>query len=889
MRARSWLATIFIPLFTAGACVLLAFTGVFSPLEGWANDIFLLLKRSPTPASEVLLVDLDDRASTLAGAWPWTRDTLADGLVTLKEMGAGSVILDLPLAQRSPPALDPFVLRQTLPDALDAEFSQMGTNIQSLFDAIRRGSVRPKDSARYVTDLIGLVAMAKGRLLDATMGIARDDDALLGQAVAFFGAAYVPVDLLTSSDPQTDEELLALALQRASFTPVLSGADPSPRQAGIRPSVLPVVRAARGGGFTSVRPDGDGVYRGATVTETFQDRHLGQIAFAALLDELGKPSVEIDPARIVLRGAVHHDVPLRAITIPLDGQGRVLLDWPRAGAEDGFRHLSWADLIRYRRLENELVTELRAMDSHGYMSYLRSATSLLDVFEEAARRERDMLASGDDSGAADWRAARDQFVTLTDQLLNGDAEARIVDDAGRALRAPGISPAEQQAISGERERVHGSFDDARRTLAELQKVRVLLQQSLPGAFCIVSLAPGRDSPTNGSTPFGAPVTEASAAAALVSTVLSGSFLREPPRSYGFIFAAALALALALVTHRFRPFATLATGFAFAAVTAAATAGVFLVARLILNPVLPIISTVLAGCALATLQLSRQRRATHLVRATFGGRVSSEGLKTLLSTPQSSEPGGARKDITVLSLAEKGLHASAASHDPGDVARQLAAYNAGVGEVIRSLQGMVGGPGGDRMIAYFGAPVPCPDHVTRACLAAVRIRRVETELNIVASPPLETRIGIDTGVCITGMLGAPGYSVVGSANDLAVRLEGLNEHFGTHIIVSETVFGMVHEQFLLRRLGRVRYSGEERPVRLFELMAERGDAEAALGDAVRLFEEGLARYESREYTAARERFRRTMSLLPGDGPSAFYLERCERSSSHGDSGVTSIPG
>ena len=190
--------------------------------------------------------------------------------------------------------------------------------------------------------------MAKGRLLDATMGIARDDDALLGQAVAFFGAAYVPVDLLTSSDPQTDEELLALALQRASFTPVLSGADPSPRQAGIRPSVLPVVRAARGGGFTSVRPDGDGVYRGATVTETFQDRHLGQIAFAALLDELGKPSVEIDPARIVLRGAVHHDVPLRAITIPLDGQGRVLLDWPRAGAEDGFRHLSWAGRARFR-------------------------------------------------------------------------------------------------------------------------------------------------------------------------------------------------------------------------------------------------------------------------------------------------------------------------------------------------------------------------------------------------------------------------------------------------------------------------------------------------------------------------------------------------------------
>jgi adenylate cyclase len=745
MRANRWIATILISLFIAGASVLLAFAGVFAPLEGRIDDIFLLLKRPSPPAPEILLVDLDDRASTLAGSWPWTRDTLAAGLVTLKEMGAGPVILDLPLAQQSPPALDPSVLRQTLPDALDREFAQMQTNIQSLFDAIRRGSVRPQDSTRYVSDLIGLVASAKLRLLDATMGIARDDDALLGQAVAFFGNAYVPVDVLASSDIQVDEELTALALQRASFTPALQGLDPSPAMPGIRPSVLPVVRAARGGGFTEVHPDRDGVFRRAVLTATFQENHLGQIAFFALMDALEKPSVEINPARIVLRGAVRHDVPLHAVTIPLDSHGRILLDWPRAGAGDGFRHLSWADLLRYRRLESDLVAQLRTMDARGYLSYLRSSLSLLDAYEAAARGERDMLAGGEDTGAADWRAARDQFFSLADQFLNGDAENRIITDAERALRSPGITPAEQRVISAERETVDGIFNDSRHALVELQKVRGMLKQAVPGAFCIVSLAPGPDSPVNGRTPFGAPATEASAAAALVSTVLTGSFLREPPRGYAFVIAAALALAVALVTYRFRPFATLATGVAAAVVTAGATAALFVASRLIVNPVLPCVSTVLAGAALATLQLTRKRRAAHTVRATFGGRVSSEGLKTLLATPGSSRPGGARRDMTVLSLAEKGLHANAASHDPGDVARQLAAYNAGVGEVIRSLQGMVGGPGGDRMIAYFGAPVPCADHVTRACLAAMRIRRVEKELNVVASPPLETRMGIDTGV------------------------------------------------------------------------------------------------------------------------------------------------
>ena len=181
--------------FSLGAGLLLAliaFSGVLDTAGGWAYDRLLALRKPYAAPREVLLVDIDDRAATAAGAWPWSRDILADGIVLLAEMNARSTVLDLPLGRKSQPGLDPSALRQGFPDALDREFTLMEQNIQTLFDAIRRGSVRPKDSARYVGDVIGLVAQAKLRLLDAATGIERDDDALLGQAVQLFGRSYVP-------------------------------------------------------------------------------------------------------------------------------------------------------------------------------------------------------------------------------------------------------------------------------------------------------------------------------------------------------------------------------------------------------------------------------------------------------------------------------------------------------------------------------------------------------------------------------------------------------------------------------------------------------------------------------------------------------------------------
>ena len=872
MRAARVIRYCLIPL---GALLLVGLFGLTPPasrVSGRLYDVLLALKPSPPPAPEILLLDLDARALAEAGPWPWSRDKLADGLIDLRELGARSVVLDLPLGQKSAPALDPSALRSTFPETLDHEFSLMEENIQTLFDAIRRGSVRPQDSQRYVSDLIGLIAQSRIRLQDAATGIARDDDAFLGRAAAFFGRTFVSIDLLPQPDETVGEDVIDRAVQLSSLPLVPGAHDPSLPAGGIRPPVLPLLQGARGGGFPNVPADPDGIMRRASLSARYGEGHIGQVGFEALLDYLGSPGVELGPNGLLLRGAFMPDATGRDIRIPFAESGGMLLQWPRAKGSDGFHHVSWVELLRYEAGENDLVAALTDMDKHGYLSYLRSDTTVLDVYGAASKLESGMLASGTSADLDEWRGDRDRFFSLADQFLNGDAEERIVADADRALGSSSLTEAEKKSIGDERDKVPETFSTARATLAELSRIRSALKQDLRGSFCIVSLVPSRRT----SSPFGAPAGDALGSAALVNTILTGRFLREAPLRTGYILAACLVILAAVGVIRTKPLVTLAAGVGFAVVATVLLGAIFILFSVFVSPLIPAASGVLTCAGLSILKVSLSRRSTRALRKALAGRISATGIQALLSAPESLSPRGQRRNVTILAAAAKGLPAAASSKDPAQVIELLNSYHTAVGEVILGLEGMLGSAGSDALIAYFGAPLETPDHAVKACRAALRMKAVERELNIIASPPFATRIGIDTGECVLGEIGrfgTPGYSVVGAATDLAGRLEGLNARYGTSILVSENVREATGEAFLLRTLEKVRIAGTGTTFRVLELVAEREEASRPTVEAVAAFNEGIARFEEKEWQKALSLFLRALSILPEDGPATRYVERC----------------
>ena len=153
------------------------------------------------------------------------------------------------------------------------------------------------------------------------------------------------------------------------------------------------------------------------------------------------------------------------------------------------------------------------------------------------------------------------------------------------------------------------------------------------------------------------------------------------------------------------------------------------------------------------------------------------------------------------------------------------------DAVTSHGGMVNKFTGDGMLAVFGAPVSAgPGADAAQALAAARsiqagIFNLNQTLKQRGSAALRLRIGIHSGVVLTGSLGSRErleYAVIGDTVNCASRLESLNKehHQGlVRVLVSSTTLvlaGESLEQPSLIDWGEVTVKGRQEAIRVFEL-------------------------------------------------------------------------
>jgi adenylate cyclase len=221
-------------------------------------------------------------------------------------------------------------------------------------------------------------------------------------------------------------------------------------------------------------------------------------------------------------------------------------------------------------------------------------------------------------------------------------------------------------------------------------------------------------------------------------------------------------------------------------------------------------------------------------------------------------------------------------DPTDLVKLLNAYLTEMSNIILELRGTIDKYEGDAIMAFFGAPVTYADHASRACNAAVRMKKMEKYLNEhfltekLSPTHLLTRIGLNTGEMIVGNMGTPkkmDYTIMGPSVNLASRLEGVNKQYGTWILASEVTRRETGDSFAWRQLDRVKPVGMDVPVRLYELLDEKAVVDASTLAAVEIFHKAQALFEAREWDKAAGLFEEVQRLLPADGPAEVFLKRC----------------
>jgi len=134
----------------------------------------------------------------------------------------------------------------------------------------------------------------------------------------------------------------------------------------------------------------------------------------------------------------------------------------------------------------------------------------------------------------------------------------------------------------------------------------------------------------------------------------------------------------------------------------------------------------------------------------------------------------RRQVTVMFSDLVGSTALSASMDPEDLREVISAYQKTVTETVSRFGGFIAKYMGDGVLIYFGYPRAHEDDAERAVRAGLQLIAAVSALKMAV--PLQTRIGIATGLVVVGDLVGSGvaqeHGIVGETPNLAARLQAL---------------------------------------------------------------------------------------------------------------------
>ncbi|EER12285.1 guanylate cyclase beta 1 subunit, putative [Perkinsus marinus ATCC 50983] len=243
------------------------------------------------------------------------------------------------------------------------------------------------------------------------------------------------------------------------------------------------------------------------------------------------------------------------------------------------------------------------------------------------------------------------------------------------------------------------------------------------------------------------------------------------------------------------------------------------------------------------------------------------VRMILRTGEEVELGVAPQKVTIFFSDIEAFTTICEKLTPTQVLRFLSHYFTLVSEIITENQGTLLEVLGDGILAVWNAPLPVGNHAEQ-CLTAAMIMQTlvarlseadstwQQALKSVNKSTLRVRMGIHTGQCLVGNVGAPSrmkYGLLGDRVNTASRLENCNKRYGTRIIISESVWQEpgVADNFVCRPLDRVAVKGKSEGLTILEVLSSRLEASTQQLVLAGLHIRALEAYRNRNFGRAIE--------------------------------------
>lgn len=871
-----------IPLGIGALIILLSVFSVLTSLNTLFFDSFLRIRPEIKEDPRILLLDVDDIAIDRLGAWPWPRSYMADALITMAEFGVRSVVFDIEYNTPSPVGINRNYLEQDIKQNFNEKFTDLSSLSSDLFSAIKEKQISIEDADYYINELRLITDSTKEDLYEDVQRIAIDNDEYLANAIGFFGNVSTAYRFLAEENNNlTDEEreyinsLITIdavqeAPQKEHYTDIL-------------PTLPAMIEKGKLAGFVNVVVDHDGKRRRIMPVETMNQKHYAQLIFSTVLEWLGNPEVVLGNRKLTLKGAQYEDG-VFDVVIPLASDGTMLVNWPHKDYENSFKHLSIYYLISYNSLFSELesyISDLELRDSwklrlfsDNPVSYLKEEKSYVDYLLETA------LSEQTEESKEEYLLAKQQWLLSVEDFLS-QGYNDIIQETFLDLEE--AANAEQKALlTEEREKVAILFSNIQKKIENIRVNQRIIKSQLDGTLCLIGYT-GTGTSDVGANPFQEKYINVGTHASAANTIFQREFLRTTPEWLGLILSIVMPFILFLFARKLNPVKQSILGIGTIVFTILFSGILFYFTGIFFELVGPVIALTLTYISYSLIRFFRESREKSFLRKAFGTYISADVINQIVDDPDKLKLGGESRHMTAMFTDVKGFSTISEKLTPEQLVTLLNAYLTGMSDIILDEQGVVDKYEGDAIIAFWGAPTPLENHAYHALASAVKMKKVEAELNKtfrekeMSPTDLLSRFGINTGEMVAGNMGTQrkmNYTIMGNSVNLAARLEGVNKMYGTWILTTDYTAKEAGDAFEYRKLDRVRVVGINTPVQLLEVVGFKEEISAERRSFLKTYDDAYALFEQRQWKKAEAVFTSLKSRDDTDGPVNLYLKRCK---------------
>lgn len=273
----------------------------------------------------------------------------------------------------------------------------------------------------------------------------------------------------------------------------------------------------------------------------------------------------------------------------------------------------------------------------------------------------------------------------------------------------------------------------------------------------------------------------------------------------------------------------------------------------------------------------ETRKSKEIKNTFSKYVSKEIVEEILKNQENLQLKGQKLNMTVFFSDIRSFTTLSEEMDPQELSLMLNKYFTPMSEMIFGTNGTIDKFMGDAIMALFGAPLNYPDHPQKACIAALKcfekLAEVNNDFKARNWPEIKIGIGINTGVMVAGNIGSDqiqSYTVIGDEVNLAQRLESLTKTYHARILISENTYLAIQNEFIAREVDIVRVKGKNRPVKIYELIAQ-GQSHPD-NEFFSSYHKALKEFYNQNFLQAEKEFTELLQIKPEDYLCKMFLER-----------------